>query len=433
MKVLWLCNMMLPQFSAQLHREASNKEGWLSGLCDALVARDSMDLQLAVAFPVEQELAGCRGQLENGISYYGFFEDTTHPELYGEELESQLRAIVDAYQPDVIHCFGAEFPHTLAMCKIAPVKERVLIGIQGICFALAQAYFAALPDKVIRRRTFRDRVKKDSLLQQQAKFAQRGLYEKEAIRLCPNIAGRTKWDRETTESIRRNRAYYVLNETLRAPFYEEAWDAKACKKHRIFFSQGDYPLKGLHFAILALARLQKIYPDLELVVAGNPIIRPNTLQGNLKISSYGKYIRDLIKDNHLEQKVTFLGSLSCLEMRNQMLQSQLFLCASALENSSNSLGEAMLLGMPCVAANVGGIPSIFEGGVDGIAYQGYTSKSSLEDQVDALVMALKQILEDETMAVKYGENARAHAKKTHDGQANVEALLQVYTELSKKG
>ena len=32
MRVLWVCNIMLPVIAEALHREASNKEGWLSGL-----------------------------------------------------------------------------------------------------------------------------------------------------------------------------------------------------------------------------------------------------------------------------------------------------------------------------------------------------------------------------------------------------------------
>ena len=30
MKVLWVCNIMLPVIAEALHKEASNKEGWLS-------------------------------------------------------------------------------------------------------------------------------------------------------------------------------------------------------------------------------------------------------------------------------------------------------------------------------------------------------------------------------------------------------------------
>lgn len=52
MKVLWICNIMLPVIAEALHKEASNKEGWLSGLLEQVAAENSSDLELAVAFPV---------------------------------------------------------------------------------------------------------------------------------------------------------------------------------------------------------------------------------------------------------------------------------------------------------------------------------------------------------------------------------------------
>ena len=52
MRVLWVCNIMLPVIAEALHREASNKEGWLSGLLSQIVAREDTGMTLAVAFPV---------------------------------------------------------------------------------------------------------------------------------------------------------------------------------------------------------------------------------------------------------------------------------------------------------------------------------------------------------------------------------------------
>ena len=37
MRVLWVCNIMLPVIAEALHREASNTEGWLSGLLSQVV------------------------------------------------------------------------------------------------------------------------------------------------------------------------------------------------------------------------------------------------------------------------------------------------------------------------------------------------------------------------------------------------------------
>lgn len=49
MKVLWLCNIMLPAVAEHFHRESSNKEGWLSGLLTAVLSHgDSNGIELAV-------------------------------------------------------------------------------------------------------------------------------------------------------------------------------------------------------------------------------------------------------------------------------------------------------------------------------------------------------------------------------------------------
>ena len=37
MKVLWICNIMLPTIARQLGVSYSNREGWLSGLLERVV------------------------------------------------------------------------------------------------------------------------------------------------------------------------------------------------------------------------------------------------------------------------------------------------------------------------------------------------------------------------------------------------------------
>ena len=164
----------------------------------------------------------------------------------------------------------------------------------------------------------------------------------------------------------------------------------------------------------------------------------------MKISAYGKYLRKLIRDNQLTDKVVFLGKLTSEEMKEQYLKRHLFVCCSTMENSPNSLGEAMLLGMPCVAADVGGIPSIFNDGEDGILYKGFrnpeikfgqdgASNKSQEEQMDMisrrLAKAIIEMWSDRERMEGYCDNARRHAQKTHKGERNYAKLNEIYTKM----
>lgn len=91
-------------------------------------------------------------------------------------------------------------------------------------------------------------------------------------------------------------------------------------------------------------------------MAGIGITAYGSLKEKLKISGYGKYLRKLMEENGLEDKITVLGQLSDVQMKEAYLNSHVFVCPSALENSPNSLGEAMLLGVPWRRLPDGGHP-----------------------------------------------------------------------------
>lgn len=451
MKVLWLCNMMLPMIAEQFGFKASNKEGWLSGLADVMLSHQAQNgIELYIAFPApdgfmrkninlaihDLTIRGC------ALRCYGFKEDTLNAHIYDEKLEDIMESILNDAHPDMIHCFGTEYPHTLAMCRKVLDKARILITIQGLCSVYANVFEADLPSDAVVKVTLRDFLKKDSIPEQKAKYISRGENEIEALMLAGNIGGRTDWDKHYAKEIHPGAKYYVMKETLRAGFYEGRWDKDACEKHSIFLSQGDYPIKGLHYMLLAMPKILKSYPDARVYVAGNSVISYRTLKDKIKISAYGKYLRSLIDKYSLDDKVVILGKLDSGEMKKQYLKSSLFVCPSAIENSPNSLGEAMILGMPCVTANVGGIPSIFDDGRDGIMYIGtgcsensfdrdyYKGTDSLYGIADNLADAVIKMWSSGNKEAEYCKNAREHALADHDRQANYEQTLKVYEQIS---
>lgn len=460
MRVLWICNIMLPMIAEQLHREPSSKEGWLSGLASVVLDRKRENgIELATAFPVPEDLPGsadtadhaasserggdlvCKGKYADGertLDWYGFREDVGNAHVYAEDLESQMRWIFEDFQPDVVHCFGTEYGHTLAACRVFPKKDRILVGIQGLCKVYAEAYFANLPEKVIHSATLRDRLKKDDLIRQQEKFVRRGEMEQESLRLAGNVTGRTAWDRHYAQEWNPGANYFEMNETLRPNFYQGEWRPDQCEPHAIFLSQGDYPIKGLHYMLLALPEICSAYPDTQVYVAGNSIVNYKTLKDRLKISAYGRYLRELMRENGLEERLRFLRRLNAEEMKDRYLRSGLFVCCSSVENSPNSLGEAMLLGVPCVSADVGGVGSIFTGGRDGILYEGFSHEDPGRSGPEGaarnaanLAKAVIRMWSDPEKREFYRKNAREHAMRTHDPETNYRRLVEIYEEICR--
>lgn len=423
MRVLWLCNIMLPAIARELGMAASNKEGWLTGLAGQLIQkRQENHIELGICFPVGKGGVPVRGTA-GGVRFFGFAEDTGKPECYDKGLESRLLTILEDYRPDVVHIFGTEFPHTLAMTRCVKDKARILIGVQGICSKIADFYTADLPKAVVRRFLIRDILRWDNIAQQQKKFVKRGRMETEALRNAGHITGRTAWDREAIAVLAPEAVYHSMNETLRPEFYTKRWRLAECEKYSVFLSQGNYPVKGLHYLLLALPDILKQFPETKVYVAGDEITRYCTLKEKIKIGSYGKYCLKLIKDGGLTENVVFLGKLNSGEMCRRYVKSHVCLSASSIENSSNSVGEAMLLGMPTVSSAVGGIPSMLEHEKEGLLYP--------HKDKDALAACICRMFADDAFAVSCGENAAKRAAVTHDPDTNYRRLVEIYEEIVK--
>ena len=164
----------------------------------------------------------------------------------------------------------------------------------------------------------------------------------------------------------------------------------------------------------------KQYPDATLAVPGRSFLSENWKE-RLHLGSYEIYLRNLVRQHNLAGRIFFLGDLSAEQMREAFLEANVFVMPSSIENSSNSLGEAMLLGMPCVASNVGGTKELMADGREGYLYQSTASY--------LLAYHIQQIFAMEKQAEMLGQAARSHAMRTHDPETNLKTLLEIYQSL----
>jgi len=418
MNILWLTNVVLPEASLLMNEKPSPFGGWFVSASTALANEDN--IKLSIAFP-KNGLSDVMILKGEKITFYAF-PPIKEKDVRLNKKNIWLEKILDSVRPDIVHIFGTEYAHTLAMVNVCQKKNtNTIISIQGLVSIYTRHYMACLPTSVQNRFTVRDFLKQDNLRQQQRKFMERGKLEIEALQKVKHIIGRTTWDRACTSQINPSAQYHFCNETLRDEFYKHIWDINQCEKHSIFVSQGIYPIKGLHFMLKAMPLILKRFPDTKLYVGGQNITKSDTLKDKLKISSYGKYIKELIRRYNLEKSVVFLGILDEQQMCERYLKSNVFVCPSSIENSPNSLGEAMILGVPCVASDVGGVANLLKHKEEGFVYQ--------TDAPYMLAHYICEIFASDDLALQFSTKAREHAMRTHDREANNNKLIAIYRHI----
>lgn len=347
-----------------------------------------------------------------GVKYYLLPQKIHLPYKYDNSLEIYWKQIADAFQPDVIHVHGTEFPYGLAYVK-ANGSHGVLASIQGIISCIARYYTAGIDYGDVKKYlTFRDFIKQDSITQQQIKFKKRGELEKEFIHSIDHFIGRTEWDKAHVKALNPTAEYHYCGETLRTPFYSQKWSYNYCEPHSIFVSQAGYPIKGLHMLLKAMPLILREYPDARIYVAGSDIINVPFY----RLSGYAKYLKSLISENSLEGKVFFTGQLDENAMCKRYLKSNVFVCPSSIENSPNSLGEAQLLGMPYVASFVGGVPEIVNWNPD-VLYR--------FEEYEMLAEKICKIFDNKDKFIDTSDLTR------YDGERNSNDLLQIYTDINQ--
>lgn len=410
MKLLWLCNMM----PGILIEQVTGKKGsglWVDHVLSGLRTKD---FQLHILFPGSES----RGEVDAKLSFASF--PVGAPQIYRPALADRFCEELEVFQPDLIHIWGTEYGHTLAMVNAAEkagMLPKVVISIQGLCSYISRHYREGVPESICRSYTFRDLLKRENILRQQKIFALRGDLEIRALKKVSHIIGRTAWDRACTYAINPRARYHFCNETLREEFFEGKWSREDRVPHRIFASSCSYPVKGFHYLLEAAGQLKHAYPDLKIAVTGRSFL---DLSGKelLRRSGYQKYLADLARKYGLERNIEFTGKLGPEEMKREYLRSSVFVLPSTVENSPNSLGEAMLLGVPCVAADVGGVSSMLVHGDEGCIYQSAAPYM--------LAHYIRKTWEEEEKAEKMGAAARVHAQNTHDPHKNLEDLIKIY-------
>lgn len=421
MKILWITNQATPLIAKNIGINVGHGGGWLVELSKQL--SNNSDIELGIAFPSPENKGFLSGKIDN-ISYYAnpFEKETTK---FNYNNINGFEKIIREFEPDMVHIWGTEYIHSycaILACENLNLLENTVVSIQGLVSIYEKHFYGFIDKKCINRFTLKELIKGNSLIQQKKAFSKRGKYEIETLRKANHVIGRTDWDQACSMQINPTIKYHSCNETLRNQFYNKKWNLDQCEKHSIFVSQSQYPIKGLHILLEALPAILEKYPNTIVYTTGKDRL-DKSMKSILKDGTYDKYLKALIKKHSLENHIVSLGNLNEDKMSDRFCKSHVFVSASSIENSPNSVGEAMLLGVPVVTSDVGGVKNMIIHEEEGFVYQA--------DAPYMLAYYVCKIFGNDEIAVEFSRNGRRHAQQTHNREINLLNLLNIYKEIGK--
>jgi glycosyltransferase involved in cell wall biosynthesis len=416
-RVLWFAEWQPPVVRRRLGQERlPGPQAWVDSLAAHLREQPGVDLTIAApgdALPELFEEDGIRYAvvpLPGPSSRSGRIVRNWRHRLTPPVTLEAAGALVDHLRPDVVHVHGTEggFGLLAGMRPAAPL----VISLQGILSAYRQAYFLGrTPAEVGRLVASSEFAKGRGVVHRYLLLRRQARREDRIMREARCFIGRTSWDRQVLSSVNPHARYYHCDEILRPEFAATAWEGGGEGGTTVYTTSSALMGKGTECLLDAFAILQtREARELRLRIGG--------VQAGSELDAVYRRVAERLG---IAQCVDWLGRLDAPGIAAELAAADAFAYPSYVDNSPNSLAEAMLVGTPIAATRVGGIPSLLTDGVDGL----------LVEQGDpvALASALARLLRDRDEAARLGASARATALARHDPERITGTLVGIYEDV----
>jgi len=166
------------------------------------------------------------------------------------------------------------------------------------------------------------------------------------------------------------------------------------------------PIKGHQYLLEAISKIKNQYTNIVLLLIGEGVLR-NELEA-------------LTKQLHIEDNVRFLGYRT--DIPDILSATDIYVHPSVEEGFGIAIIEAMAVGLPVIATNVGGIPEIITNGVNGILVP--------PENPQALAEAIGDLIEHPDKRKALAEKGQQHVAATFTDDVMVKKYMEVYTNLA---
>ena len=321
-----------------------------------------------------------------------------------------IKKVIEDFKPDIIQLFGTE----TGLGDVVHLTDiPVIIHIQGLINPYLYAWFPKGINQttLYLKSSLTDILAKKGILGNYYTFKKWAKREVNTISKGKYFFGRTEWDRRVIKIYNNNCKYFHCDELLRPAFFENQW----------------HPNQASTLKFVTTVN-PNIYKGIEIILETAFLLRKNTtlkfewvVIGIEKNSQLVKLIEKIKKKKFKENFVSFIGPKAGNDVIRELLKADIFIHPSHIDNSPNSVCEAMLLGMPIIAGNVGGVSSLVQHNENGILYNSHDPF-----ELAGIILEKKDKLSE---LKKLGDNARETAYKRHDPNTIVATLLSTYKQI----
>lgn len=419
MKILWFTNILLPAIRKKNGLPPTYGGGWMETLRSNL-EKFYPDISLHIA---SFSKTFFESYTQGNATYYPiirsasvnrmqrFLQNWKHSR-YSSLALKQCVDLVDVCKPDLIHIHGTENIFGLVQEE---VNVPTIVSLQGLILSIQNYSLPGLnvTDKLRYILTF-DLIKGTGPVHNTIKEKAYAKIEERIIAKSKNFIGRTEWDKEMIKLLNPKGSYHHVEEILRKPFYKNIWEKSHLDRHIIFSIVSRNIRKGFLVLIDSIGILKKHgYPNIKLRLAGS-----------LKSRYLRQIIDKRIEKNLIKNNVEFLGQLNANELASEFVNNSIFVHASYIDNSPNSLAEAMMVGIPCVATNVGGVPSMLEHNKEGLL--------CTPGDAYSIAASINKIFTNSNNAVLFSDKSRKRALDRHNVHSITHTINEIYDILSTR-
>lgn len=411
-KIVWITHVPLMEVKKKMGLGDFGTGTWFDNLLKCLLATGEYKIYIISPFPGKDFI------LKNGNAVHYIIDNKLSIYNVGEsQFLEKINSLIKSISPDLIHIHGTEKITGLLQRHYGPYAAPIIISIQGLTgpiFKILITRFIYFHKIIIKSKLSYTLKAKWFYLQNQYFYnlLQSGLREKKILKENTLFFGRTDFDRNYIRKMNPSCLYFKEARILRDLFYREKWALSQAEKNSIILTNIRHPAKCAETALIAVGLLIKKFTDIKLRIGGLD-----------KNSAYAQYLLSMASKRGFIKSIEFLGCLSEADTVFWLRKSHIFCLTSLIENSPNTLAEAQMIGMPCIAHDVGGVSSYIEDDCSFI----YTKNDPNE-----LASRIESILLDDNVATELGAKAYKVAHDRHDIGYVVQSISTTYKSLIAK-